>query len=189
MSHTQFVALLRGINVGGNNIIKMADLKTCLTDAGFEDVATHIQSGNVLFASPETDVEKISARFSAAMARTFGYKVPVMFRSHAQMKAIVHHAPKGFGTKPDEYRYDVLFVRGPLTSTEAMKGIFLREGVDTAYKGDDVLYFWRTMANITKSQLNRIVGTSMYKNITIRNWNTTTKLLAIMDERAKQSLV
>jgi uncharacterized protein (DUF1697 family) len=183
---TQYVALLRGINVGGNNIIKMADLKVCLVEAGFEDVATYIQSGNVLFASPETDVAKIDAKFMMAMGKSFGYKAPVMFRSHVQMKKIVHEAPKGFGTKPDEYRYDVLFVRDPLTAAEALSSITLREGVDAAAKGDDVLYFWRTIVGATKSHLNKIVGTPMYKNITIRNWNTTSKLLALMDERAKQ---
>lgn len=182
---TQYVALLRGINVGGNNIIKMADLKTCLTEAGFEDVATYIQSGNVLFNSPETDIKKIDAKFMAAMGKAFGYKAPIMFRSHAQMKKIVHDAPRGFGTRPDEYRYDVLFVREPLTAAEALNSITLREGVDAAAKGDDVLYFWRTMVNITRSHINKIVGTPMYKNITIRNWNTTSKLLALMDERAK----
>lgn len=182
---TQYVALLRGINVGGNNIIKMADLKTCLVDAGFEDVTTYIQSGNVLFNSPETDIEKIDAKFMTAMGKSFGYKAPVMFRSHAQMKKIVHDAPKGFGTKPDEYRYDVLFVREPLTASEALKSVSLREGVDAAAKGDDVLYFWRTMANITRSHINKIVGMPMYQNITIRNWNTTSKLLAMMDERVK----
>lgn len=183
---TQYVALLRGINVGGNNIIKMADLKACLTEAGFEDVTTYIQSGNVLFASDETDVNKIDKKFGAALEESFGYKAPVMFRTHAQMKSIVHDAPKGFGTKPDEYRYDVLFVRDPLTSAEALQNVSLREGVDAAAKGDDVLYFWRTIANITRSHINKIVGSPMYQNITIRNWNTTTKLLAMMDARAKQ---
>ncbi len=182
---TQYVALLRGINVGGNNIIKMADLKASLVEAGFDDVATYIQSGNVLFSSPETDVAKIDARFMAAMGKSFGYKAPVMFRSHAQMKSIVHDAPRDFGTRPDEYRYDVLFVRDPLTATEALSNITLREGVDAAAKGDDVLYFWRTLRNITRSHINKIVGTPMYQNITIRNWNTTSKLLTMMDERAK----
>lgn len=182
---TQYVALLRGINVGGNNIIKMVDLKTCLIEAGFDDVATYIQSGNVLFASPEIDISKIEVRFMAAMG-TFGYKAPVMFRSHAQMKSIIHDAPKGFGTKPNEYRYDVLFVHDRLTADEALNNITLREGVDAAAKGDNVLYFWRTMANITRSHISKIVGTPMYQNITIRNWNTTTKLLALMDARSKR---
>jgi uncharacterized protein (DUF1697 family) len=183
MATIQYVAFLRGINVGGKSIIKMADLKACLAKEGFENIATYIQSGNVLFESDETDAEKLVAKFNKTLLKAFDYKAPTMLRTHKQMKDTVAKAPKGFGTEPDKYRYDVIFLREPLTPAKAHKELFLREGVDEAATGPGVLYFSRLVAKITSSQLNCIVGTPNYKNMTIRNWNTTTKMLALLDTR------
>ena len=179
----QYVAFLRGINVGGKSIIKMADLKTCLDKEGFDNVATYIQSGNVLFESDETDAEKLVAKFNDALLKAFGYKAPTMLRTYKQLKDTVAKAPKGFGTEPDKYRYDVIFLREPLTAAEAIKGISLKEGVDACAAGPGVLYFSRTVHKITSSHVSRIVGTPAYQNMTIRNWNTTTKMLALMEAR------
>lgn len=177
-----YVALLRGINVGGNNLIKMAELKTCIEQAGLEDVRTYIQSGNVLFNSPEADPAKLAATIEAALAKSFGYKTWVLVKSAAQMKRIVNGAPKGFGGEPAEYRYDVIYLHQPLTAAEAMKDMSLKEGVDQAFAGRNVLYFSRLTAKAASSRLSRIIGTPMYQNMTIRNWNTTVKLLDLLEK-------
>jgi uncharacterized protein (DUF1697 family) len=96
------------------------------------------------------------------------------------MKSIVEEAPRGFGQQPAEYRYDVVFLKHPLTSAQAMKSIPARPGVDGVFAGDGVVYFSRLIAKAAQSYLSRVVGTPDYKNMTIRNWNTTTKLLALM---------
>ena len=75
-----YVALLRGINVGGKNLIKMAALKACFEANAFEDVATYIQSGNVVFASPETRAAELTQRIEAILAETFGYQATVVVR-------------------------------------------------------------------------------------------------------------
>src|SRR5689334_14329163 len=110
----QYVALLRGINVGGNNIIKMADLKTCFAALGLVDVATYIQSGNVLFAAAEQSSPELAQRIETALSARFGYESRIVLRDHAQLSAIVSDAPAGFGSQPDLYRYDVVFLREPL---------------------------------------------------------------------------
>jgi len=97
------------------------------------------------------------------------------------LKSAVQNAPKGFGQEPEKYRYDVLFIKEPLTSKEAIKQIATKDGVDFATAGDNVIYFSRLIEQITKSQINKIVGSPIYKNITIRNWNTTTKLLTLIE--------
>ena len=93
--------------------------------------------------------------------------------------------PDGFGSKPAEYRYDVLFLKAPLTAAEAMKSIRTKDGVDEAFAGKDVIYFSRLTSRATQSYLSRVVGLPVYQNMTIRNWNTSTKLLALMDARPK----
>ena len=179
------MALLRGINVGGNNLIKMAELKRCFESLGFGDVATYIQSGNVLFEAEKSPAAQLAARVEAALAKTFGYAGRVAVRSHAQMSAIVDDAPAGFGREPERYRYDVLFLLPPLTPAAAMKELKTREGVDRAFAGKGVCYFSRLVSRITQTYLNQIVGLPVYQNMTIRNWNTTAKLRELLDARAK----
>ncbi len=182
-----YVALLRGINVGGKNLIKMPALKACFENHGFTDVATYIQSGNVLFKSTEKDLERLTTNIEKMLSSEFNYESRVVVVSHEQLKAAVERAPKGFGTKPAEYRYDVLFLKAPLTSDEAMKSIRTKDGVDEAFAGKDVIYFSRLIARASSSYISRIVALPVYQNMTIRNWNTTTKLLALMDAGAKST--
>jgi uncharacterized protein (DUF1697 family) len=176
----EFVALLRGINVGGNNLIKMSELKACFEKQGFENVRTFIASGNVLFEHGQAVGAKLVKRIESALEKTFDYSASVVVRSEKQMREIVARAPKGFGTEPKKYRYDVLFLKEPLTAADAMKSVTIKEGVDRAFAGNGVVYFSRLIAKATQSRLPKLVTLPIYKNLTIRNWNTTTKLVALM---------
>lgn len=186
MNATQYVALLRGINVGGNNIIKMADLKTCFESMGFDDVVTYIQSGNVLFKSDEKDKTKLTDRIEKALSKSFEYKPRVVVISYHELKKIVQEAQPGFGKEIDKYRYDVIFLKDPLTAAEAMESVTLKEGVDDAHAGEYVLYFSRLTSRAAQSRLSKIVMLPVYQNMTIRNWNTATKLLALMEKRNEE---
>jgi len=178
----QYAALLRGINVGGKNLIKMIDLKTCFESLGLKDVSTYIQSGNVLFSAARSDQAKLTKQLEEALSKSFNYKSRVVLRSLKQMKEIVAHAPKGFGSDLDTYRYDVIFLKEPLTAVQAMKSVKAKEGVDQAFAGKGVLYFSRLISKASQSHLTRIIGLPVYQSMTIRNWNTTTKLLGLMDK-------
>ena len=188
MAHTQYVALLRGINVGGGNIIKMADLKACFEASRLQNVATYIQSGNVLFETADVDSAKLARRVEKALSDAFRpYQARIVLCSHAKLRQIVRKAPKGFGSRPELYRYDLIFLKEPLTASEAMKSVTTKPGVDEAFAGPDVLYFSREIARAAQSHLVRIVASPIYQALTIRNWNTTTKLLALMDARTRGS--
>jgi uncharacterized protein (DUF1697 family) len=175
------VALLRGINVGGRNKVPMADLRAAVEAVGHADVTTYIQSGNVLFTSTEPRAQ-LEAGLERALERRFGFPLVVVVRSHAQLRAVVAQAPKGFGQQPHVYHSDVLFLRAPLTPAQAMKVVKLRDGVDQAWTGRGVLYFARLSARRTQSRMSSIVGTPEYARMTIRSWQTTTKLLALLDD-------
>jgi uncharacterized protein (DUF1697 family) len=184
MGEIQYVALLRGINVGGNNIIKMVDLKACFEKMGLAEVASYIQSGNVLFSTPEKDKTRLINSIEKALSESFDYHSRIVLITHEHLKSIVADAPPGFGQQKETYRYDVIFLKEPLTADEAMKSVTTRAGVDTAHQGQDVLYFSRLISKATQSHLTKIVSLPMYQNMTIRNWNTTTRLLARLDARA-----
>lgn len=89
---TRYVALLRGINVGGKNLIKMTELKVCFENHGFENVATFIQSGNVLFSCGESGHAELTGRIEGALRGTFNYQASVVLRTHRQMQDVADHA-------------------------------------------------------------------------------------------------
>jgi uncharacterized protein (DUF1697 family) len=169
----RYVALLRGINVGGKNIIPMASLKACFEKAGFDAVTTYIQSGNVIFSSRGAPVE---ARLEQLLGSTFDYRACVVVRSRRQMEAIVNKAPPGFGARPALHRCDVVYLKAPLTASAAVKSVPVREGVDDVHAGPGVLYFSRLIRRASQSRLSRLVSMPVYRSMTIRNWNTTIAL-------------
>jgi len=182
---SRYVALLRGINVGGNNLIRMADLKACFEALGFGEVATYIASGNVVFTAREAGAEKLARRIEAALTARFGGVASIVLRSDKQMKDIIARAPAGFGTQPARYRYDVIFLKPPLSAAAAIKSVITKPGVDQAHVGAGVLYFSRLISKATQSRLAKVVSLPIYKNMTIRNWNTTTALLRLADVSAR----
>ncbi|MDE2710515.1 MAG: DUF1697 domain-containing protein [Acidobacteriota bacterium] len=175
-----WVALLRGINVGGKNVIRMADLRSAFEAEGFRDVVTYIQSGNVIFRCSGSTAGALTTRIEEMLATAFGYQARVMLRSRRQMEAVVAGAPAGFGSQPDRHRYDVIFLRDTLTAKDAMRDVLVRPGVDEAWAGEGVLYFSRLISQASRSYLSRLASMPVYQEMTIRNWNTTTRLLRLM---------
>jgi uncharacterized protein (DUF1697 family) len=182
---TQYVALLRGINVGGNNMISMKALAACFEKQGLRDVSTYIQSGNALFAAPAAGRAQLTRRIEKVLSSTFAYRACVVLRTLAEMRDTVQRAPDGFGTAPDVYRYDVIFLKEPLTAAAAIDSVATRQGVDDTHAGPGALYFRRLVSKAAQSQLAKIGSSPIYKEITIRNWNTTTKLLALLEARER----
>jgi uncharacterized protein (DUF1697 family) len=160
----------------------MPALKTSFEDAGFGNVTTYIQSGNVIFDAPSSSQSELTHRIEGIVRTAFAhYDASVVLRSKSQMRSIIDRAPKGFGTEPTKYRYDVVFLKPPLTAKTAIKDIATKEGVDRIWAGTGVLYMSRLDSRATQSRLNRVASLPIYKDMTIRNWNTTTKLVALLD--------
>lgn len=177
----RYIALLRGINVGGKHIMKMAELRACFEDMGFTDVSTFIQSGNVLFTAMKQNTTRLCGEIEKTLSRKFQYASRVVLISHKQIEEAVKKAPRNFGKRPSLYRYDVIFLKSPLTAKEAIKSIRVNLKVDQAFAGKEVLYFSRLISKATQSHLSRIIQLPIYKSMTIRNWNTTSKLLALIE--------
>lgn len=176
-----YVALLRGINVGGKNLIKMPALKACFEANGYEDVRTYIASGNVLFLATGS-AATLEDRIEKMLSKEFPYEATVMVRSRTQMRSVVEKAPKAIGADPKGRFYDVVFLKKPLTASAALKQMPTRDEVDEAYAGAGVIYFSRLASMRTKSRLGRVASLPIYKQMTIRSWVTTTRLAALMEE-------
>lgn len=179
MGSTRHVALLRGINVGGSNVIRMADLRASFEALGFGDVATYIQSGNVVFSARAGGKAALTATIEKALSNRFRYDSLVVLVSAAELERVVAQAPGGFGSEPKRYRYDVLFVRAPIETREVLAQVTTKPGVDSAHAGEHALYFRRLISRASQSQLAKLIQRPAYKSVTIRNWNTTTRLLAM----------
>ena len=175
---TPSLVLLRGINAGGRNKVPMAELRTMLEGLGFADVSTYIASGNVLLRSDRPAAE-IKDRIEAALPATFRLDselVSVLVLTHDQLRAVVEHRPGGFGERPGTYHSDAVFLIGTDAAT-AMTVFDPRPGVDRVWPGDGVIYSQRVSAERTKSRLSRIIGSPLYRSMTIRSWATTLALL------------
>ena len=179
MSARSYVALLRGINVGGRNLVAMQDLRAAFDAEGFGDVRTYIQSGNVMFTS-QAPRAALESDIEATLEARLGVPVVVVLRSRTQMRNVVSNAPSGFGEQPDRYHSDVMFLKHPLTARQAMRVVELRDRVDQAWPGTGVVYFARLSERRAQSRMSRIVGTPEYQRMTIRSWNTTTKLVDLL---------
>ena len=177
------LCLLRGINVGGKNIIKMDQLRLCLERLELEDVRTYIQSGNVMFDSAKTEAS-LGPLIEKALLKKFSYKEPILIMSAKKLESIVSSAPKAFGSQPDKYRYDVIFLIGKkLTAKQLAKVISLKEGVDTLHLGKQALFFSRLISKSSQSHLAKLVAKPEYKSVTIRNWKTTMTLIEKLNEK------
>jgi uncharacterized protein (DUF1697 family) len=173
----QHIALLRGINVGGKNMVRMADLREVFEGMPLSDVSTYINSGNVLFRAPRQKRAELAARIESALGRELGMELKVVLLTAAQLRGVVDGAPAGFGDSA--HRCDVIFLRNPLTVKRAFGVLERKEGVDEAWPGKGVVYFSRLDARASSSRLNKVVMLPEYQNMTIRSWSTTRKLAGL----------
>jgi uncharacterized protein (DUF1697 family) len=176
----KYLALLRGINVGGNNLIGMAELRECLEHAGFKNVSTYIQSGNVLLESSTRDPERLATKIESLLSAQFGYTALIVLVSAPQLEGVIADVPERFGADPDTFRYDVIFLRPPIRGHDLVSTLKLKEGVDQAFASDHVIYCTRLISKASQSHFSKLVSHPAYKSMTIRNWNTTTKLHQLM---------
>ena len=116
---TTWVAFLRAVNVGGTGKLPMTELRKLCEQLGFAKVRTYIQSGNVLFET-DTPRAELEESIETLLAERLGCPVPVVVRSHRQLADVVASAPEGFGADRDTYLADVVFLKAPLTSAQAI---------------------------------------------------------------------
>ena len=177
----RYVALLRGINLGPRNRVAMPALREALEEAGFEDVKTYVQSGNVVLSS-RVKAETARRKIERVVADRFGLEIPVVVRTRAELAAVVRRNPLGtIATEPK--RYQVSFLSGKLSAK------VVRELEEVAAEDERVVvagrevYAWHPRT-IARSKLwAKLAGKTLGVTATSRNWTTVEALLALADER------
>lgn len=172
----KYIALLRGINVSGQKLIKMEDLRAIFTSLGFKNVQTYIQSGNVIFETTTQDINKLTDKVEKGLARELGYSVPIVLRTSEKIKAIVvKNVFKKLKTKEGIKTY-VAFLSTTPTKEQVSFLVSLNSEVDTFYVADDEIYL---VIDETKGKsvfTNVFIEKKLKMHATTRNWNTVCKL-------------
>ena len=179
-----FVALLRGVNVGGKNNLSMSALKTNLSKAGFEDVTTYINSGNVLFTSSQTDVRKLETNIERLLSTQHKLECKVVVRSLSEMKKLVESLPASW--KGDEsWAHNVMFLRHSIDSKEVLNELAPKPEIEKVqYRPGAVLWSARR-SDIKQSTMNKLSSRKIFQHMTVRNPNTTRKLYELMKKMAE----
>lgn len=172
----RYIALLRGINVGGKNKVPMPELKALFEQRGFTAVATYINSGNVLFDSDAIDTAAVRTTCEVLLRDAFDFEVPVMVIAADALAEAVAHAPDWWNRGGDEIS-DTFFVLPPLTPQDvaAQVGEARAPYEQIAFYGQVV--FWSApRKTYSRTRWSKVVQFPVYRSLTIRNANTTVKL-------------
>jgi uncharacterized protein (DUF1697 family) len=173
------IVLLRGINVGPNKRVAMADLRALFSGAGFEDVRTYVQSGNVVLSS-HASPEELERRSEQLISERFGFEVPVIVRTRDELAAVVERDPLG-DVASEPKRYQVSFLGAELDEdlVEQLAG-FAAPGERLVADGRE-LYAWHP-SGVARSKLwAKLAGAGLGVKATARNWTTVTALLEMAD--------
>ena len=176
------VALLRGINVGGNNIIPMAELAKCFEAMKFASVRTFIASGNVIFRAPKQELRKLEDKIEKALVKQFAYDAKVVVKSKPEMDAILAAIKKQWAKPSSVTRYYVMFLRHAVDKQAVLDEFAPREGVETLTYAPGALLWAAKISDLGKSTVaKKMLAKTIYKEMTVRNLNTTQKLGELMD--------
>jgi uncharacterized protein (DUF1697 family) len=174
---TRCAILLRGINIGPNNRIPMAELRSLLTQDGFADVATYLQSGNVLISSSGSP-EAAARRCESLIAERFGLEIHSVVRTHLELEAVVRANPLPEATA-DPQRYQVTFLESALDPDIATRLAIAATAEERFAVSGREIYAWHP-EGIARSRLATLLAGRGFKvAATARNWITVTTLLSM----------
>ncbi|PSL41516.1 uncharacterized protein (DUF1697 family) [Planomicrobium soli] len=176
-----YVALLRGINVGGNNKVDMKKLKQVFEEAGMSSVKTYINSGNIIFTDTNRSKKEITAVLEEAIYSHFDLQIKVLVYSFDEFKPIAEAIPAEW-TNDTEMKSDVLFLWEEVDTESVLDALTVKPEIDTVYYVQGAVLWSVDRNNVTKSGMAKIIGTPLYKLVTIRNINTARKLYAMMQK-------
>jgi|SRR5215218_9749919 len=175
----RYVALLRGINLGPRNRVAMPALREALEEAGFEDVQTYVQSGNVVLSS-RAKPETVRRKIENAVADRFGLDIPVVVRTRAELAAVVKRNPLGkVATEPKRYQVSFLEKRLPAKTLKELEAVAAPTEEVVAHGRE--IYAWHP-AGVARSKLwAKLAGKGLGVTATARNWTTVETLLELAD--------
>ena len=177
----KYVALLRGINVGGNRKVSMSELKKMFEKLGFQSVITYINSGNILFID-ERDPAQIQSIITKSLESTFFLSIPVHIITFEALKNILSVVPD-LWTNDKEQKTDVIFLNDKVDSKDILNKIVINAEIENVIYQKGALIWNIDRAHAKQGNSVQLVSSKLYKDMTIRNINTVRKLYSLLEER------
>ena len=181
-----YVALLRGVNVGGNNMISMSALKKSFEAMGFPQVSTYINSGNIIFTTKENDARKLEKKIEQLLSKDYQLDSRVVVRSLSEMEKLVESLPQNW-TGDSGWRYNVIFLRHTIDSEKILDELVVKPDIEEVVYRPGTLLWSAQVSELTRTNMLKLSSRKMYLDMTIRNLNTTRKLRDLMKKVAETS--
>lgn len=175
----KYLALLRGINVGGNKKVEMKKLKALFENLGFINVFTYINSGNIIFESKERDSDKLLAIIRSGLKKYFAFEIEVIIRDDQNIIKLAKTVPARW-QNDTEQRTDVLFLWDEFDNRDSIKLVTQNKGIDNIIYVKGAIVWNIKRKDLSRSGMHKFIGTALYKNMTARNINTVRKLAGLM---------
>lgn len=158
----------------------MSELRECFEASGLTEASTYINSGNIFFSCDETDEVALVEKCESIIEKQFGFPVVVMVISQKEFVDAMEHAPKWWGSGEEGVRSDALFVIPPKTTQEVRAELKVKPDSPDRFEEYGQVIFWSLpMEKYSKSIVPKIIGTPIYKSVTIRSSTTARKLLSL----------
>lgn len=182
-----FVALLRGVNVGGNNMISMSSLKKSFEAMGFNDVATYINSGNIIFKAKERDPRKLERSIEEMLSRDYKLGSKVVVRTLSEMAKLVESLPSSW-TGDSRWRYNVIFLRHSIDSEKILDELPEKTDVEEVVYRPGTLLWSAPVSGLGRTNMMmKLSSRKTFQDVTVRNLNTTKKLCELMKKAAESN--
>jgi uncharacterized protein (DUF1697 family) len=179
-----FVALLRGVNVGGKNMIRMSALKESFERMGFGDVATYINSGNVIFKAQEGDARKLERSVEGMLSSEYGLECRVVVRSLSEMADLVESLPETWDGD-GRWKYSVIFLGHSIDSENILDGLRPEGDIEQIVYRPGALLWSARISDLSRTGMHKLPGRKLFQEMTVRNTNTTRKIYELMRKMAE----
>lgn len=179
----KYAVLLRGVNVGGNHRVPKAEFQAVLEGLGFRDVVIYLNSGNAVFASER---EPMCKEVQMALEKQFGFSIPTLLLPGEKVQAIAAKIPADWtndAPKPDKsgQKSDVLYLFDEINTPDILEKLGHKPAIETMLYVDGAVLANITRANQMKGSLQKLVGSKLYSQVTVRNVNTARKLAKLAE--------
>jgi uncharacterized protein (DUF1697 family) len=173
----KYVALLRGINVGGNRKVPMADLRALFETLGFQNIITYINSGNVVFSAADRPHRKT---LESALQDRYGFAIDTLILTADEVRTIAEAIPAGWTNDRQIEKSDVIYLLGDANKPDTLDAMNRHAPSETLVYVDHAILANISREHQSRSSLLKIVGTPLYGQVTIRNVNTARKLAELV---------
>ena len=179
-----FVALLRGVNVGGNNMISMKSLKESFMTMGFKEVTTYINSGNIIFTTREDDARQLEKKIEQMLSSDYQLDSKVVIRSLSELEKLVKSLPSTWSGDSD-WRYNVIFLRHTIDSKKILADLPANSDIEEIVYRPGTLLWSAQATEFSRTNMAKLASRKVFQDMTVRNLNTTKRLYELMKKVAE----